>query len=86
MPDYKGFQLTPAIESAERTLRGPKADTALPRKNLAVLQAMCNARGLSYEGVTREVLAKRLISWVSLTGRWGMSDADILWNSSRINA
>lgn len=64
MPDY-GAALTPEIKSAEKTLRGKKAVTALPRRKQEVLQAMCQARHLQFDGATREMLAMRLIAWVS---------------------
>ncbi|KAI0323532.1 hypothetical protein GY45DRAFT_1264415 [Cubamyces sp. BRFM 1775] len=57
-----GDKLTPQIRASEKTLAGPKAATALPRKHKETLIAMCAIRGLSTEGV-KDVLAQRLIDW-----------------------
>ncbi|KAH9855117.1 hypothetical protein C2E23DRAFT_724822 [Lenzites betulinus] len=62
LPDY-GDKITPAIVSAETTLRGAKASSALPRKKQDVLQAMCIVREIPTENATKGMLAKRLIDW-----------------------
>ncbi|KAI0323541.1 hypothetical protein GY45DRAFT_1264393 [Cubamyces sp. BRFM 1775] len=54
------------IQSAEKTLRGLHARSALPRKKKDVLIAMCRSRGLDITG-NKGVLATRLLTWVSLS-------------------
>ncbi|KAL1944059.1 hypothetical protein VTO73DRAFT_3877 [Trametes versicolor] len=64
--DYGGTEPSKEIKSAEKTLRGDKASTALENKKKDVLIAMCRARSMEidYANVTRPVLAKHLISWL----------------------
>lgn len=64
-PDY-GKDDSAEIRSAEKTLQGPKASTALVRRRHDVLQTMCKVRGIECEDSTRkEVLSERLRAWVS---------------------
>ncbi|KAI0351849.1 hypothetical protein OH77DRAFT_1498274 [Trametes cingulata] len=62
MPDYGDTELTQELASAERTLRGPKASTAMVRRKKDTLMTMCGVRGLDREG-SKEVLTKRLLDW-----------------------
>ncbi|EIW56596.1 uncharacterized protein TRAVEDRAFT_127575 [Trametes versicolor FP-101664 SS1] len=62
-PDY-GEDDSADIRSAEKTLQGLKASTALARRRQDLLQTMCKVRGIEFEDSTKkEVLAERLHHW-----------------------